>query len=863
MAIVGSNETVKNLSSQIESQFPGFIREEGPQFVGFLKAYFEYLEQSGNSVHAIRSLKDNQDIDRTVDSFVEYFRREFMKDIPKDALADQRLLTKHIRQFYRARGTPEAYRFLFRALYNKEIEFYYPGDDILRVSDGRWLKESKLRVGEPFSINPTRFGGIQVTGATSGATAVVQNVVSVLASGVTVYDMTVENVVNGFQDGERIFDADGNFATVNAQIGALTDITVTSGGAFHNSGDEVEIGGASSTVNARGVVSSVTDTSALTARLVKSGSGYTRNNTRVLVTGGNGTGFEVGIHSFNQESINLSLNTDIIGSLKDVALNANSFFVRGGANTATVNIKLTGTVKAFTTTNTVFGQGTAFSSQLTVGDVVRIVGSPTALVVHSIGGAQTFVTTTRSSVNITTGANAYSKLAAANVTSTLASSLSYSNANFFTINALSIISPGSGYTSLPTIQIIDDEISRFNYEDGFGGFLGKNAAAVANTATGSILTVRITDRGTNFNKFQEANIINTTQNNDEITLNYPALSANGAVITGHTIRNRTYDGTGFGTVSGVTNYPGKYVDTKGFLSWNNRLQDNFYYQEFSYVIRVSELLEKYREVVKKLVHPSGTKLFGDYQIKSIVDTPIIIGSTRTNIFTDALNETITSNDDVVGRLIISAAVTTESVTLADSAITAGVVTFVDSAESITLADSLDAITLAVGNVSESISSTDSTNATYVSVALTSGTESISAADSTNGTYVSVGLTSGTESISAADSTNATYVSVGLTSGTESVTTIDSVASGVVTSATTNTESITTDDSIDNVLLLGASVSESISVSDIVVGTFVTNVSITENNGEITPYEDIEITTFQTVLIGDVVNVTLNLDDFVN
>jgi len=76
-----------------------FVREEGPQFVAFLKAYFEYMEQSGNAVDAIRSLKDNQDIDRTIDSFVEYFRKEFMLNIPKDILADKRTLVKHIRDF--------------------------------------------------------------------------------------------------------------------------------------------------------------------------------------------------------------------------------------------------------------------------------------------------------------------------------------------------------------------------------------------------------------------------------------------------------------------------------------------------------------------------------------------------------------------------------------------------------------------------------------------------------------------------------------------------------------------------------------------------------------------------------------------
>jgi hypothetical protein len=129
MAIAGADEILKKISSQIDSQFPGFIREEGPQFVSFMKAYFEYMEQNGNPVNAARSLRDNKDIDRTVDSFVEYFRKEFMINIPKEVLADKRLLAKHIREFYRSRGSQESYRFLFRALFDTELEFYYPGED--------------------------------------------------------------------------------------------------------------------------------------------------------------------------------------------------------------------------------------------------------------------------------------------------------------------------------------------------------------------------------------------------------------------------------------------------------------------------------------------------------------------------------------------------------------------------------------------------------------------------------------------------------------------------------------------------------------------------------------------------------------
>ena len=209
--IVGANEIYKKLSSQIESQFPGFIREEGPQFVAFLKAYYEYMEQSGKAGQAIRALQDNQDIDRTIDSFVEYFRREFMLNIPKDVLANKRLLAKHIKDFYRSRGSQESYRFLFRALYNTEVDFYYPGEDILRASDGRWVQETKLRVSSPLNTDPQSFEAKRITGERSKATAFVVTTQRLIASGVTVFDLSLESISGTFLDGERVIDEDGKF----------------------------------------------------------------------------------------------------------------------------------------------------------------------------------------------------------------------------------------------------------------------------------------------------------------------------------------------------------------------------------------------------------------------------------------------------------------------------------------------------------------------------------------------------------------------------------------------------------------------------------------------------------------------------
>ena len=82
----------------------------------------------------------------------------------------------------------------------------------------------------------------------------------------------------------------------------------------------------------------------------------------------------------------------------------------------------------------------------------------------------------------------------------------------------------------------------------------------------------------------------------------------------------TYSGIGVSiALSYVNEYPGYYAASDGFLSDVNRLQDNFFYQQFSYVIRIDEQLNAYRDVVERLLHPAGMKLFGEFELTNKID----------------------------------------------------------------------------------------------------------------------------------------------------------------------------------------------------------------------------------------------------
>jgi hypothetical protein len=154
------------LSALIAQQVPDFVRADYGTFVAFLEAYYEFMETDYDYAAYEASTDENkvitsfsttselgaqslskgllsyQDIDTTTDVFFEYFKREYLTNLPRQFFIDgttevnKKTLMKNIRQFYKARGTEKSFQLLFRLLYNSGLDFYYPSKDMLRTSDG-------------------------------------------------------------------------------------------------------------------------------------------------------------------------------------------------------------------------------------------------------------------------------------------------------------------------------------------------------------------------------------------------------------------------------------------------------------------------------------------------------------------------------------------------------------------------------------------------------------------------------------------------------------------------------------------------------------------------------------------------------
>jgi hypothetical protein len=130
-----------NISSIVSSQFPSFIREDYEAFVAFVKAYYEFLQQDYST-----DLKTIRDIDTTLDEYVKHFKSEYASNIPF-TLANERFVLSNIKDLNLAKGSDQSYRLLFRLLFDKEIAIGYPGQQMLRASDGRWEQKVSIFVG--------------------------------------------------------------------------------------------------------------------------------------------------------------------------------------------------------------------------------------------------------------------------------------------------------------------------------------------------------------------------------------------------------------------------------------------------------------------------------------------------------------------------------------------------------------------------------------------------------------------------------------------------------------------------------------------------------------------------------------------
>jgi hypothetical protein len=729
----------KRVSNFIQSQFPLFYQEEGPDFILFMKAYYEWMEIDRNTsgfggpIGEARELFNYRDIDNTLEIFLEFFQKKYLYGIQFNVISNKRFLLKHILDIYRSKGTIQSYRLLFKLLYNEDIEVYLPGKDVLRVSDGTWIEPRYLEITK--NDNLINYIGKTIIGASSLVTATVENYVQENYNNDIINILYISNILpkrKDFEINEKIIlleDADNTDAINLAPtlLGSLDRVSVVRSGNNYAIGDVVKVKNREVDVNAYSVGAPIsfgvdgilkvselfTGFGSLTFDLENGGFGYTRNaNVFLYKTSdpGQGGSFDIGILSATRE---LTYNTDLICNYFNVQLDATNYgFPKNPSANLSTNVglvlstntenfgtifsldnvlignsyetqvsvfvrstllsePLSGTIKFANTSNVVYGIATNFSNFFSNDDiiglqsnaavsnsyelaVIKTVVSDNELLLYgppkSSGETVGFVTSnsviTSDSILYTADAGVNNSISAVyRVAPTIlpAEFASYEPIMFTANGSIAgenetiraypnfgsnialeavVINSGKGYVDGEQVKIYPHSIisnvvnisSRgFEYEPNerlifVGGDPGRIASGYIDSVdkNGGILSVVIENGGSGYKDLPEIRI--------------DSINGFGAKIVPFLLEFDEKREILAKAIKGpIGKSPGYYSTTRGFLSADKYIQDSYYYQDYSYEIKVSQTLDKYKNIINETFHSAGSELFGKY-LKFLYDS---------------------------------------------------------------------------------------------------------------------------------------------------------------------------------------------------------------------------------------------------
>src|SRR5665213_945432 len=606
--------TNNKTSFLVSSELPAFVRNDDPIFIEFVTAYYQFLEQSntvvslGGVTERTKNLLNYVDIDKTLDDFTNLLYKKFITDFPAEMLADKKVILKHAKDFYRAKGTENSYRFLMRALYDEEIEFYYPKSDILKASDGKWYIQQAIRIlGTNIDgASNTDISGFEkfishrISGNTSRASATVESTDRYYTSGAQVDELTISDIKGTFVSGENIstsFSDNGISYIVSANISgsAINSVIINNPGSGYSVGDPVIV------ISSKGAgacvqIAQVSAGNIASIGILSGGAGY-RIGDYLLVTGGGGSG----------------ANGDISTVLADSSVHPNTYTIYDSIISLEANTPINNTVysnlnpsindpcnnwiqnslSSFVYSNTgpasgviVLNPGTGYLSIPSIGVLPNTIIAQLGILGRmkiANGGLGYGLNDVINITNITGGYGT----AGQGYVSNVAANGMITGVKFQGITGHLVGGEGYDINYLPTANVINTLGSGIGANVIVTNLLGTGATfELANTTLGSIERVIIIAGGSNYTDNPTADLTGSGDGTGNVSLT---------------------------AVSGLFTYPGRYLNDDGQVSSYNFLQDRDYYQNFSYVIRVKESIDKYRKTFKDLVHPAGLKMFGEYQ----------------------------------------------------------------------------------------------------------------------------------------------------------------------------------------------------------------------------------------------------------
>lgn len=618
------------VATVVPKQAPEFVREEHQQFIKFLQAYYEWLEQEGNAGYVLRELENTFDIDKTVDDFVEYFKKELLVDIPQTALSDKRFLAKQINDLYRTKGTKQSYELLFRILFDEEAEVYYPKVDILRASDGKYNRSTVIKVvenaGDAFNLV-----GQTIYQDNPLAQARVESVIKYSAGAGMIAEITInkESIVGTFEPGKEVYGADnqsGSRIRMTSQT-LISEVKIGAQGSYYQIGDKFTTD-AGSGQGFLCEVSTVKSGSVKGIAVIEPGTGYVPGTELIINnTDTNGGGLRAVIEEVDRDAFILegvtsalysstTLTFDLgdptpldpdtqLGRLSDTTIvddEVGYLLLEDGGKIVPESANQAGIKKV-----KVIEGGNGYN-KLPLVTAPSIPGSGAKLVAYGedIGRI--------TGINITDLGVYYE--AKPTVASPVNAVIKYLNDAVFA-QGEAIYSEGEVLLTEAGDRLVLEDSSSMMLEEqknGFGYYSSfdtpRNLLKISPANT--VIRMRKED-DTGYIMFENGKRI-ATENSGEFTSNQTIRG----LISGARARVISVGHAEVTPVRGaVGSYVGQFIGADGKISEaSKKMADNLFYQDFSYVIKVGQSIDKYRDAVKKLLHPVGLALFGEVRVQS-------------------------------------------------------------------------------------------------------------------------------------------------------------------------------------------------------------------------------------------------------
>ena len=531
------------------------------------------LTYRGNPVQNIQQLLEYANVDSTIYSFLDRFRDSFLDGIVDNLTSgiDKRKLIKSIRDLYVSKGTRKGHELFFRLLFNDDAVITYPTENMIRTSDGVWTTRKLMRI-QQVAGSVDELIGQTVVGQTSGATAIPVSTIGIREAFTDIVEIEIdEDTQTGtFQNGETVkgtsnlTDQDVSFTVYSVITGAT--VSSTDEGQYYTAGQTVNIATAGS------------QTATVSVETVGSG------EVTDIVIDDAGSNFEV------RDVINFSnTGTDGTGISAEVA-------VVGGAVAPEA-----GDVAEY---------GMALDDHIVLEESTQIEQNDTyhgtKIVLEDGTFANLGVSTEKGSitdVRLISGGFGYTKLPTITSISTTSGTgaklLPVSSAGIGSIKSIKVGNTGFNYNSAPTLNpfrhaVIKDITGTFEVGDTLTSHSGTISA---------------------FDAARQLISINTTAN--LVTGNTITTSGASAKIAQIDIPTTT------ATVGTIATTAGEFLGERGKISSDvMRVQDSNYYQDYSYVVKVGESINTWRNAIKRTVHPAGWAVFGEVSIVNQVTAGI-------------------------------------------------------------------------------------------------------------------------------------------------------------------------------------------------------------------------------------------------